>query len=74
MRFLLVRMSAEKVAYSSTWRDLAMLLLTFPELKSEEGAVSQALKAIGANDDVIQTWGEFVAADLRGSAEDSEFD
>lgn len=56
------------------WRDLAMLLLTFPELKKEEGAVSQALKAIGVNDDVIQTWGEFVAADLRGSAEDSEFD
>ena len=56
------------------WRDLAMLLLTFPELKKEEGAVRQALKAIGANDDVIQTWGEFATADLRGSAEDSEFD
>src|SRR5712692_2243703 len=30
------------------WRDLAMLLLTFPELKKEEGQVSKDLKSIGA--------------------------
>src|SRR5881392_1185146 len=36
------------------WRDLAMLLLTFPELKKEDGAVSEALKSSGAKDDVTQ--------------------
>jgi Nucleotidyl transferase AbiEii toxin, Type IV TA system len=56
------------------WRDLAMLLLTFPELKKEDGAVGDALKSIGANEDVIQTWREFIAADLREPADDSEFD
>ncbi len=28
------------------WRDLAMLLLTFPELKKEQGAVSRALSSM----------------------------
>ena len=28
------------------WRDLAMLLLTFPELKKEQGAVSEALESM----------------------------
>jgi hypothetical protein len=46
------------------WRDLAMLLLTFPELKSEEGAVNKALKSIGATEDVLEQWREFVAQEL----------
>lgn len=33
------------------WRDLAMLLLKFPELKQEQGAVSAALKSIGVKDE-----------------------
>ena len=56
------------------WRDLAMLLLTFPELKKEDGAVIEALKSLSANDEVIKTWREFVAEDLRESTEDGEFD
>ena len=55
------------------WRDLAMLLLTFPELKKDDGAVSEALKSLGANDEVIKTWRQFVAEDLRESTEDGEF-
>src|SRR5258707_10030535 len=43
------------------WRDLAMLLLTFPELKRERGAVSEILKSVGVKDDVMQTWRELVA-------------
>src|SRR5213082_2662288 len=35
------------------WRDLAMLLLAFPELKKEKGSVSEALKSIGASDEVM---------------------
>jgi hypothetical protein len=43
------------------WRDLAMLLLTFPELKKEEGPASEALKLLGAKDEVMKTWREFLA-------------
>jgi hypothetical protein len=55
------------------WRDLAMLLLTFPELKQEQGAVSEALESIGVNDDVMNAWRELVAQELIGPEEDGEF-
>jgi hypothetical protein len=56
------------------WRDLAMLLLTFPELKQEQGAVSKALKSLGAEDDVIETWLDLVAQELTESEDEAEFD
>ena len=56
------------------WRDLAMLLLTFPELKKEEGAVSEALRSIGANDDAMKTWHELVVQELTEAEDDSEFE
>ena len=56
------------------WRDLAMLLLTFPELKQELGAVSAVLTSIGVKDDVMQTWRELVAQDLIEPEDDAEFD
>lgn len=56
------------------WRDLAMLLLTFPELKKEEGAVTESLKSLGAKDDVMQTWRELVAQELVEPEDDSEFE
>jgi nucleotidyltransferase AbiEii toxin of type IV toxin-antitoxin system len=56
------------------WRDLAMLLLTFPELRSESGAVLNALGALDANDDVIKTWRELVTQEIREPTPDSEFE
>jgi hypothetical protein len=56
------------------WRDLAMLLLTFPELKEEQGAVSEALKSAGAKDYVIQTWRELVAQEIVEADDQGEFD
>src|SRR2546430_17681796 len=56
------------------WRDLAMLLLTFPELKKEEGAVSEALKSLSAKDDVMKTWRELVAQEISDSEDDGEFE
>ena len=38
------------------WRDLAMLLLTFPELKVESGAVLERLIAANADDLVVSLW------------------
>lgn len=55
------------------WRDLAMLLLTFPELKKEEGAVSDALESIGANEEVNKTWRELVVQKIVESDDDDEF-
>lgn len=56
------------------WRDLAMLLLTFPELKKEEGAVSKALISMDANEEVISAWSELVAQEIVEPEEDGEFD
>ena len=56
------------------WRDLAMLLLTFPELKKEKGAVSEALKLLGTKDVVVETWRELVAQEISDSEDDGEFD
>lgn len=52
------------------WRDLAMLLLTFPELKNEEGPVNEALKSLGAKDDVMKTWRELVALKITEPQDD----
>lgn len=56
------------------WRDLAMLLLTFPEFKSTSGPVSEALQALGAKKEVMNDWRELVAQDISSPDEDSEFD
>jgi Nucleotidyl transferase AbiEii toxin, Type IV TA system len=56
------------------WRDLAMLLLTFPELKEEQGAVSETLKSIGADDEAMKTWGGLVAQEIVEPEDDGEFE
>src|SRR6267143_1850199 len=56
------------------WRDLAMLLLTFPELKKEQGAVGEALKSLGANDDILRAWSELVAQEIVEPEDDGEFE
>jgi Nucleotidyl transferase AbiEii toxin, Type IV TA system len=55
------------------WRDLAMLLLVFPALKQEEGAVGEALRSIGVKEDVMQAWRELVAQELIEPEDDGEF-
>jgi hypothetical protein len=56
------------------WRDLAMLLLTFPELKKEQGAVKEALRSTGAHEDAMKTWSELVVQEIVEPEEDSEFE
>ena len=55
------------------WRDLAMLLLTFPDLKRDPGRVSDRLHAAGAAPEVLAAWKELVAQEIRPAAEDEEF-
>jgi hypothetical protein len=56
------------------WRDIAMLLLTFPELKSASGAVNDALKTLGATAEEMNTWRELVAQEISPPNDDEEFD
>jgi hypothetical protein len=56
------------------WRDLAMLLLTFPELKQEQGLVREVLKSIGVKDDVMQTWRELIEQKVVEPEDDNEFE
>src|SRR5688572_16287216 len=55
------------------WRDLAMLLLQFPQLKSKEGAVRYRLTSAGADVGVLQAWDDIVAQPIAPEGEDAEF-
>jgi hypothetical protein len=54
-------------------RDLAHMLLRFPELKSEQGAVAQRLEAQGADDETLNFWRQLVAEAILPEEEDDEF-
>lgn len=55
------------------WRDVAMLLLTFPELKSENGLVAERLKAEETGIDIINLWNDLVKQEIQSANEDDEF-
>ncbi len=52
------------------WRDLAMLLLTFPELKSESGQVREKLTAAGVEQAILDVWRDLVSQDIQPEDED----
>ncbi|HEY4423876.1 MAG TPA: nucleotidyl transferase AbiEii/AbiGii toxin family protein [Pyrinomonadaceae bacterium] len=56
------------------WRDVAMLLLTFPKLKIESGPVSEILNSLGATEEVMKTWNEVVHQEISMPDDDAEFD
>ncbi len=51
------------------WRDLAMLLLQFPELKQE---VTANLQAKNVSEDVLKTWFEIESQDIKVEDEDDD--
>jgi hypothetical protein len=55
------------------WRDVAMLLLTFPELKSNDGLVTERLKIENAGEDVMNLWSDLVKQAIQSTDEDDEF-
>ena len=55
------------------WRDLAMMLLAFPELKQEAGPVADRLQAIGASVEAMAAWKELVKQEIQAADEDDEF-
>jgi hypothetical protein len=56
------------------WRDLAMLLLTFPELKSESGPVSEKMRLLTASEEVMNEWRDLVQQKISLPEDDAEFD
>jgi hypothetical protein len=54
------------------WRDVAMLLLAFPELKKDTGIVSERLKAENAGEEVVILWRDLVKQEIQ-STDDDEY-
>jgi hypothetical protein len=55
------------------WRDLAMLLLVFPELKQEAGLVAERLQKMEAGLEARAAWKELVAQEITPMDEEDEF-
>jgi hypothetical protein len=55
------------------WRDIAMLLLTFPDLKREKGLVAGRLRAASAGEEIMKLWEELVHQQIQITDEDDEF-
>ena len=54
------------------WRDLAVLLLTFPELKRHPGPVSDILEASSASPPAMEFWQGLVAKEIRQASEEDD--
>ena len=55
------------------WRDIAMLLLAFPELKADPGPVTTALQALRASAPVMAVWQDLVQQDIQPLDEEEDF-
>jgi len=55
----------------SDWRDIAVLLLAFPELKREAGLVQDRLA--GAGPEVLATWTEIAGQEIVAENDEDEF-
>lgn len=55
------------------WRDLMMLLLRFPELKSDTGPVIDRLKAAKADSKIMSVWKDLVKQEIKLPKEDDKF-
>jgi len=71
---LLSMVSRPKTAKGMTdAADLRRLLLTFPELKTEEGPVADALRATETREEVLAAWNELVAQEIEPEDEDAGY-
>lgn len=59
--------------WGTDWRDLAHLLLAFPDLKSVRGVVRERLDARAASEEAVHAWEKLVAEEIREAPEDGEF-
>jgi hypothetical protein len=52
------------------WRDIALLLLTFPELKQVSGDVLDRLQSANADEQIVAMWYELVAQEIAPEDDD----
>jgi hypothetical protein len=64
----------DKPKSGTDWRDLAQLLLTFPELKQMTGQVRERLEAMGVGLNVFAAWKKVVGKDIEAESDEDEFD
>lgn len=55
------------------WRDIAMLLLAFPDLKQERGLVLERLNAENAGEEILKLWQVLVNQEIQTTDDDGEF-
>jgi hypothetical protein len=55
------------------WRDLAVLLLAFPELKTSFGPVRERLEVAGAPPAVLAAWERLVSQQIEAEKDEDEF-
>jgi hypothetical protein len=55
------------------WRDVAMLLLTFPELKTQTGDVFKRLHSLSDDPGVIEVWRDLVSQNIESSDDDEDW-
>ena len=55
------------------WRDIAMLLLAFPDLKISDGLVAERLRAENAGKEVMKLWQELANQKIQTTDEDDGF-
>lgn len=55
------------------WRDIALLLLTFPELKEASGDVQKRLLAANADAQILALWQDFVVQEIIPEDDDEDF-
>lgn len=55
------------------WRDIANLLLKFPNLRVEDGPVFQLLVSTHVTEDILKTWRDLIAEEIVSDDEDDEF-
>ena len=55
------------------WRDLAVLLLAFPELKTSFGPVRDRLEAAGATPAAVAAWENLVSQQINAEKDEDEF-
>lgn len=55
------------------WRDLAMLLLKFPQFKQDAHIVENHLIALGAKPPILTLWQEIVATEIEAEDDEDKF-
>lgn len=55
------------------WRDIAMLLLAFPDLNQERGLVLERLNAENAGEEILKLWQVLVNQEIQTTDDDGEF-